>query len=49
MVESACKVGNLGLIPGLGRSPGEGAWRIPWTEELGTLYTSMGLQSAGRN
>ena len=22
--ESACKVGNLGLIPGLGRSPGEG-------------------------
>ena len=32
---------NVGLIPGLGRSPGEGmathssilAWRIPWTEE----------------
>ena len=22
--ESACSVGNLGLIPGLGRSPGEG-------------------------
>ena len=22
--ESACKVGGLGLIPGLGRSPGEG-------------------------
>ena len=22
--ESACKAGNLGLIPGLGRSPGEG-------------------------
>ena len=22
--ESACKVGDLGLIPGLGRSPGEG-------------------------
>ena len=22
--ESACNVGNLGLIPGLGRSPGEG-------------------------
>ena len=21
--ESTCKVGNLGLIPGLGRSPGE--------------------------
>ena len=35
--ESACNVGDLGLIPGLGRSPGEGkaihssilAWRIP--------------------
>ena len=22
--ESTCSVGNLGLIPGLGRSPGEG-------------------------
>ena len=22
--DSACKVGDLGLIPGLGRSPGEG-------------------------
>ena len=37
--ESACNVGDLGSIPGLGRSPGEGkgyplqysAWRIPWT------------------
>ena len=37
--ESACNVGDLGLIPGLGRSPGGGhgnhsyflAWRIPWT------------------
>ena len=35
--ESACNVGDLGLIPGLGRSPGGGhgthssipAWRIP--------------------
>ena len=33
--ESACETGDLGLIPGLGRSPGEGngyhsslAWRI---------------------
>ena len=24
MVESACNVGDLGLIPGSGRSPGEG-------------------------
>ena len=37
--ESACNEGDLGRIPGLGRSPGEGkgyhssilAWRIPWT------------------
>ena len=41
--ESACKAGDLGLIPELGRSPGEGngnplqytCWRIPWTEEPG--------------
>ena len=38
---SACNLRDLGLIPGLGRSPGEGngnplqylAWKIPWTEE----------------
>ena len=40
--------GDAGLIPGSGRSPGEGngnnplqyssgAWRIPWTEEPGGL------------
>ena len=48
----ACKAGDLDLIPGSGRSPGEGngnpssilAWRIPWTEEPGGLQ-SMGLQS----
>ena len=54
---SACNVGDLGLIPGSGRSLGredpleEGmathssilAWRIPWTEETGGLW-SMGLQ-----
>ena len=36
---------DLGLIPGSGKSPGEGnaahsrilAWRIPWTEEPGEL------------
>ena len=40
---SSCNVGDLGSIPGLGRSPGEGmathssilSWRIPWTEEPG--------------
>ena len=42
------------MIPGSGRSPGEGmathssilAWRIPWTEEPGGLQ-SMGLQRGG--
>ena len=37
--ESTHNVGDLGVIPGLGTSPGEGkdthssilAWRIPWT------------------
>ena len=51
--ESACNVGDLGLIPGLGRSPGEGngyplqysGWRIPWT----VLYSPWGLQRVGHN
>ena len=38
-------VRDTGLIPGLGRSPGEengnplqySAWKIPWTEEPGGL------------
>ena len=41
---------NTGLIPGLGRSPGEGmvthssilSWRTPLTEKLGRLW-SIGL------
>ena len=49
--ESACNAGDPGLIPGLGRTPGEGmathsslrAWRIPWTEEPGWAQ-SMGSQ-----
>ena len=49
--ESACNAGDVGLIPGLGRSAGEGnathssilAWRIPWTDEPGRLQP-MGLQ-----
>ena len=53
--ESACNAGDLGSIPGLGRSPGEGmaihfsfvAWRIPCTEEPGGLQC-MGLQSQTR-
>ena len=51
---SACNAGELGSIPGSGRSPGGGiathssifAWEIPWTEELGGLQ-SMGLQRVG--
>ena len=43
--ESACSVGELSLIPGLGRSleeemaihPSILVWRIPWTEESGRL------------
>ena len=53
---SACNVGDLGSIPGLGRSPGEDmathssilAWKIPWTEEPGRLQ-SMGLQRVGHD
>ena len=48
----ACNVGHQGLIPGSGRSPGEGngtplqylAWKIPWMEEPGRLQ-SMWSQS----
>ena len=39
--------GDPDLIPGWGRSPGEGddipssilAWKIPWTKEPGGLYS----------
>ena len=50
--ESACSVGNPGLIPTLGRSPGEGEWlptpvllpgESPQTEEPGGLQF-MGWQ-----
>ena len=55
--ESACNVGDLGLIPGLGRSPGGRAWQYtsvflpgesPWTEEPGRLQ-SMASPRAGHN
>ena len=53
---SACNAGDLGLIPGWGRSPGEGmathsstlAWRIPWTEEPSRLQ-SMRSQRVGHD
>ena len=53
--ESACNVGDMGSIPGSGRSPGEGngnsstlAWKIPWTEKPGVLQ-SIGLQRVRQN
>ena len=54
--EFACNAGELGSVPGLGRSPGGGnathsrilAWEIPWTEEPGGLQ-SMGLQRVGHD
>ena len=55
--ESACNAGNtgdMGLIPELGRSPGEGnpsgimAWKILWTEEPERLQP-LELQRAGHD
>ena len=55
--ESACNAGDLGSIPGLGRSPGGGhgnplqvflPGESPWTEEPGGLK-SMGSQRVRHN
>ena len=54
--ESTCNAGDPGLIPGSGRSPGEGngyplqdsCWEILWTEEPGGLQ-SMGSQRVGHD
>ena len=51
---NAGDAGDLGSMPGSGRSPGEGkathssdlAWEILWTEEPGGLQ-SMGSQRVG--
>ena len=53
---SAGDARDLGLVPGSGRSPGGGrgssssvlAWRIPWTEESGGLW-SIGSQRVGHD
>ena len=45
----SANAGDSGSIPGLGRSPEEGmgthssilAWRIPWTESLGSLISKL--------
>ena len=51
---STCNAGNLGSIPGLERSPGEGngnplsilVWKIPTTEEPGGLYSPWGRKES---
>ena len=52
--ESACQAGDMGSIPGLGRSPGEGNGNPlqysclgnPWTEDPGRIQ-SIALQELG--
>ena len=54
--ESTCDVGDMGLIPGLGGSPGEengnqlwySCLENPWTEKPGGLQT-QGLQRVGHD
>ena len=53
--ESACSVGDLGSIPRVGRSTGEGtgnssilSWKIPWREEPEGLQP-VGLQGVGHD
>ena len=46
--ESACNAGDLGLIPGLGRSSSILAWRIQRREEPGGLQ-SMVSQRVGHD
>ena len=57
MQETACNIGDQGLISGSGSSPGEGngnppsvflPGKISWTEEPGGLQ-SMGSQRAGHD
>ena len=44
--ESACNAGGLGLIPGLGRSPGEGKG---YPLQYSGLENSMGSQRVGHD
>ena len=53
--ESACSAGDLGSVPKLGRSPGEGndnsvqysCLENPWTEEPGRLQSPRDLSPMG--
>ena len=43
--ESTCNVGDLGLIPGLGRSPGEGkGYSVCWPGKFHGLYSPRGCK-----
>ena len=44
--ESTCNAGDLGLIPGLGRSPEQGQATPPvfWPEEFHGLYSPWGCK-----
>ena len=48
--EYACNAGDLGLIPGLGRSPGEGnglPTPVFWPGEIHGLYSPRGHKESG--
>ena len=46
--ESACRVGDLGSVPGLGRSPGEGKSTHPafWPGDFQGLYSPWGRKES---
>ena len=56
--ESVCNARDQGLIPGLGRFLEEGhgkathssilAWRTPWTEETGRIYSPWGRKESDK-
>ena len=43
--ESPCNAGDVGLIPGLGRSPGEGNSNSLWYSCLGNLMDRGSMES----
>ena len=51
--ESACNVGDLGLIPGLGRCPGEEkGYPLQYSgleDPVDCVYTSVGSQRVGHD
>ena len=45
--ESTCHVGDLGLVPGLGRSPGEGnSYPLQYSGEVHGLYSPWGCKES---